>query len=91
MYKIDRELAKWEKVEFKAEFEGETMSRWGKQIQVNKTDIYFISGTNKEAFISNCFKYNTKLNAMTRIKNIKRARSAFGIVNINEYIYVIGG
>jgi hypothetical protein len=41
--------------------------------------------------VIDCFKYNANAKTLAKIANIKEARSAFGIVNIKQYIYVISG
>jgi hypothetical protein len=41
--------------------------------------------------VRNCYKFNTKTNELSRIADIITGRSAFGIVNIRQYIYVISG
>lgn len=61
---------------------------------MNETDVYFISGTSKDEAatkVSECYRYNIKTKEMTQVAPIKRARSAFGITNIRNYIFVLGG
>ena len=41
--------------------------------------------------VIDCFKYNASAKTLTKIANINEGRSAFGIVSINQYIYVISG
>ncbi len=41
--------------------------------------------------INNCYKFNIKTNHITKVASIQNARSAFGIVNIKQYIYVVSG
>ena len=61
---------------------------------MNETDVYFISGMLNDEIatkVSECFRYNIKTKEMSKIAPIKRARSAFGITHIRNYIYVLGG
>ena len=56
--------------------------------------MYFISGmlNDEDATkVNECFRYNIKTKEMTKVAPIKRARSAFGITHIRNYIYVLGG
>ena len=41
--------------------------------------------------LRDCYKFIIKNNHITKIADILTGRSAFGIVNIKQYIYVISG
>ena len=61
---------------------------------MNETDVYFISGLltdEASTKVNDCFRYNIKTKELTAVAPIKRARSAFGITHIRNYIYVLGG
>ena len=61
---------------------------------MNETDVYFISGMltdETSTKVNECFRYNIRTKELTKVSPIKRARSAFGITHIRNYIYVLGG
>ena len=56
--------------------------------------MYFISGMltdETSTKVNECFRYNIRTKELTKVSPIKRARSAFGITHIRNYIYVLGG
>ena len=67
---------------------------WNKVIQVNETDVYFISGkyvTSSFKKASDCFRYNIETKEMTKVAPIKHPRTAFGLTHMRNYISVLGG
>ena len=86
----------WNECQFKkVNFTNEAESIiWNKVIQVNETDVYFISGkfeTSSFKKACDCFRYNIHTKEMTKIAPIKHPRTAFGLTHIRNYIYVFGG
>eukprot|EP00347_Sterkiella_histriomuscorum_P005788 403355267 len=90
-----QEEQKWNLMKFrKTNFDYEINTTWQKVIQINEADVYFIGGMNFPGLRKNtkkCYKLNLRQRSIERIANILEGRSGFGICNLGNKIYIIGG
>lgn len=73
---------------------------WPKIIQINRTDVYIISGNRStpsahvsrfESNATECYMFNLHTKQVKKLANIPIPRQAFGICHINHQIFVAGG
>lgn len=94
LYYMDETLTEWKQIHFKKVNYASVYNQiWAKTVYMNKNEVFFISGLDDKDTLPRpgCYKYKIKENSMSQIKDIKKARSAFGICAINQFIYCVGG